>query len=176
MAYKKKFDCLGISPNSKKLDRDLGTKICNCCNEEKTLEEFFTNGYTTLGKTKYKAKCKECDQVAKYTRFDSLLKEYLEVSNRDYSCEKCTYTNVFGSLDWHHKDPKDKEFSISDVSKTISSENFAVNVIPELDKCSILCPNCHRLEHIFMGRKQFRQREIVNEATRPDIDVKESKT
>jgi Zn finger protein HypA/HybF involved in hydrogenase expression len=151
--YKKKFNFVGLSPNSKKINRESGLKICNSCDEEKSLEEFSTNGYTPLGKVKYKAKCKKCSQQDSYDRFNSLLEEYLDVSNRKYACEQCGYTNVFGSLDWHHLDPETKDFNISDVSRTISSENFAINVIPELDKCAILCPNCHRLEHIFMGRK-----------------------
>ena len=153
MEYKKKFNYVGLSPNSKKLDRESGVKLCSSCNTVKDLENFYSNGYTPLGSPKYKAKCRSCSQSASYDRFSGLLKEYLEVSNRKYECEKCTYTNVFGSLDWHHTDPSTKEFSISDVSKSISSESFAVSVIPELDKCKLLCPNCHRLEHIFMGRK-----------------------
>jgi Zn finger protein HypA/HybF involved in hydrogenase expression len=144
---------VGLSPNSKKLDRPSGVKICTSCGEGKSLEDFYTNGYSPLGKIKYKGKCKECEQQVKYEKFSNLLKDYLNISNRKYACESCGYTNIFGALDWHHINPNNKDFNISDIPKTISSENFITNVMPELDKCKLLCPNCHRLEHIFMGRK-----------------------
>lgn len=49
---------------------------------------------------------------------------------------------MYGRLVFHHRDPSKKEFSIS-------SPNFHKweDVIKELEKCDLLCSNCHAEEH-----------------------------
>jgi hypothetical protein len=46
-------------------------------------------------------------------------------------------------LDFHHRDPNEKEFTIGMVRKNMSFEN----VKKEIDKCDVLCANCHRKVH-----------------------------
>ena len=61
-------------------------------------------------------------------------------------CTKCGYkfngTNgvVF---DFHHVDPCTKEFELNSASFGLSMERLMV----EVEKCKLLCANCHRLEH-----------------------------
>jgi len=66
------------------------------------------------------------------------------------------------SLDFHHKDNVKKEFKISDYlfwrSKKISWEM----VLLELDKCEVLCSNCHLLEHFDMERFE-RLKPLIDE-------------
>ena len=53
-------------------------------------------------------------------------------------CELCGYNKCKTSLHFHHKDPKEKEFKISG--------NWGLNwerVKRELDKCMLVCANCH---------------------------------
>lgn len=150
-AYKTKYELIGLSPNSKKIDRVLGTKICNVCNIDKNLSEFYSNGHTPKGTPKYKAACRNCSSTTTRNSFFDKLKDYLDISGRKYACEKCGYTNVPGSLDFHHLNPLEKDFEISSISRSISLEGFMEKAASEIDKCQILCPNCHRLEHIFMG-------------------------
>lgn len=59
-------------------------------------------------------------------------------------CEKCGYKKCFGALEFHHRNPKEKEFSIC---KKYSSRKLTDKIKKELDKCEILCGNCHREEH-----------------------------
>ncbi len=148
---KKKFGFVGLSPNSKIRDISAGLKTCNECNVEYPISNFHSNGYTPLGKQKFKSKCKSCSTDLIRDHFSGLIMDYLSSKGIEYSCIKCNYTNVIGSLDFHHIDPNCKSFEISTVSRTISVDRFIEEVIPELDKCELLCPNCHRLEHIFMG-------------------------
>ena len=149
--YKTMYDLKGLSPNSRKAFRNTGLKTCNICNEEKSLDYFYSNGCTSTGKRKYKAACSKCETSKRNAIFYSYLLEYLKVSNREYRCCRCGYTNIFGSLDFHHRNSEDKEFEISRVNKTISFNRFIEEVAPEIDKCDILCPNCHRLEHLIVG-------------------------
>ena len=57
-------------------------------------------------------------------------------------CEKCGYDKYIGALDFHHLDPKEKDFSIS--NKLGCSWN---KIKKELDKCILVCSNCHREIH-----------------------------
>jgi len=58
------------------------------------------------------------------------------------SCKICGYNKCIGSLDFHHNNPKEKEINYS-LFKTI----FNKRLTDELDKCSLLCSNCHRELH-----------------------------
>lgn len=153
--FKKRHGLVGMSPNSKKLDRDLGSKICNVCRTLLPLSQFYSNGKTPTGLLKYKPSCIACENEARNSKFSELIYTYLDINGQDYSCVRCSYTGVFGSLDFHHKNPLEKDFNIGNVTKSISEEAFMNMVVPELDKCELLCPNCHRQEHLVMGLKGF---------------------
>lgn len=152
--YKREFGFVGITPNSRKRDIDSSTKICGNCNKELELSYFYSNGATSTGKFKYKPTCKKCENSSRNHEFQSKILNYLESCGKSYNCEKCNYTGVWGSLDFHHVHPEDKLFTIGEYSvKTGSQQHFQENVVPELDKCIVLCPNCHRQEHLLMGQK-----------------------
>ena len=53
-------------------------------------------------------------------------------------CIKCGYDKCLEALVFHHRDPHEKEFTLSD--RRGCSEK---NLIEELDKCDLLCSNCH---------------------------------
>lgn len=53
-------------------------------------------------------------------------------------CKICGYDKSKRSLTFHHRDPNEKEFGISKY-KTLSWEKIKI----ELDKCDLICANCH---------------------------------
>lgn len=57
-------------------------------------------------------------------------------------CENCGYDKCSAALDFHHTDPTKKEFNIS----ILFGRKFDLLKI-ELDKCVLLCSNCHRELH-----------------------------
>ena len=58
-------------------------------------------------------------------------------------CVHCGFTHdTFTPFDFHHINPSEKEVSISDAI----CRSWA-NLIKEVDKCVLLCSNCHRIEH-----------------------------
>ena len=68
------------------------------------------------------------------------IEEYLG----DIKCERCGYTSeCYAPFDFHHIDPKMKSFGIH---TRIDSSPFK-NWKDEVDKCILLCSNCHRKEH-----------------------------
>ena len=57
-------------------------------------------------------------------------------------CQKCGYNKCPAALEFHHKDPNEKDFTIKDIVAGSWSK-----IEGELEKCIMLCANCHREEH-----------------------------
>lgn len=58
-------------------------------------------------------------------------------------CQLCGYNKCSEALEFHHLDSLDKDFGISDKGYTRSWKRIK----EELDKCILLCANCHREVH-----------------------------
>lgn len=58
------------------------------------------------------------------------------------ACEFCGYSKHYGALEFHHKNPEEK-----DVTWTKLRLRSWDRIVVELDKCTLLCANCHREEH-----------------------------
>lgn len=57
-------------------------------------------------------------------------------------CQYCGYDKCFRALEFHHTNPEEKDFGLSkNLTKNISS------LKEEVDKCILLCSNCHAEEH-----------------------------
>lgn len=59
-------------------------------------------------------------------------------------CERCGYDKNIAAFDFHHKDPTEKEYQL-DMRKL--SNTRMVKLIEEVQKCELLCANCHREHH-----------------------------
>jgi predicted HNH restriction endonuclease len=57
-------------------------------------------------------------------------------------CILCNYNKCLHALEFHHKDPTQKDFGIS--NGNCNSWNRMRN---EIDKCILVCANCHREIH-----------------------------
>ena len=69
-------------------------------------------------------------------------------------CEKCGYDKeCSNAYEFHHKDPSLKDFSISKKGRTIAFNTLQ----KEIDKCCLLCSNCHREIHQIEYDKAFEQ-------------------
>jgi hypothetical protein len=86
-------------------------------------------------------RCKQCrnDAVARRRKkVKRLLVEY-----KGGKCERCSYDRCVEALDFHHRDPNEKDFSISKDGHTLALEKLK----QEVDKCDLVCANCHREIH-----------------------------
>lgn len=85
-------------------------------------------------------KCKQCNVEAVQRRRYKIKEKAVEYLGG--KCCKCGYNKCLGALDFHHKDPSKKEFRIAE-SNTKSWDRTK----KELDKCILVCANCHRELH-----------------------------
>ena len=64
-------------------------------------------------------------------------------------CEKCGYNKCDAALQFHHKNPEEKDFAISTIN--LNTETITMSdLYKEVDKCALLCANCHAEEHYNM--------------------------
>ena len=61
-------------------------------------------------------------------------------------CERCGYQKCEAALHFHHKDPNEKDFTISEVNLNAGMVTMD-DLYKEADKCMLLCANCHAEEH-----------------------------
>ena len=64
------------------------------------------------------------------------------VAYKGGKCQICGYDKYIGSMDFHHRDPKTKDPDWN----ILRSYKFD-KLIVELDKCDLLCRNCHGEVH-----------------------------
>jgi hypothetical protein len=64
-------------------------------------------------------------------------------------CIVCGYSKCIGVLEFHHKNNNDKE---NDVSGLLY--HTWKTIVEELDKCELLCANCHRELHYIEWAKR----------------------
>jgi len=67
----------------------------------------------------------------------------MAVEYKGGKCAICGYDRCLEALEFHHLDSEGKDFGISDKGYTRSWKK----VKEELDKCVMLCANCHREVH-----------------------------
>lgn len=119
------------------------TKICRDCNSEKPIEDFY---FKNKSKSDLRdTRCKICAVKSSVKRFQEIKKQCVDYKGG--SCEVCGYNKCQAALDFHHTDPSEKDFQISSVKNT----KLSPAVYAELDKCKLLCANCHREEHYNTG-------------------------
>jgi len=58
-------------------------------------------------------------------------------------CVLCGYNKCQDALDFHHKNPNKKDFGLSVKGLTRSWDKIK----SEIDKCALVCANCHREIH-----------------------------
>lgn len=100
------------------------------------------------GKTEYavrengkRTRCKKC-AVESVQKRRSKIKD-LSIEYKGGKCCKCGYSKCKGALEFHHKDPSKKEFGIGNKGYTRGWKDIKI----ELDKCDLVCANCHREIH-----------------------------
>lgn len=91
--------------------------------------------------------CKSC--LSSQRKGNKAIQEKAKIYNRELKayykkllggrCAKCGYSKTQMGLDFHHINRADKEYNLN---KLISTNNHP-RIVLEMDKCLLLCKNCH---------------------------------
>lgn len=86
------------------------------------------------------------DNPNKYTnqKIRGLKRKYEAIIFKGGKCEICGYNHNISALDFHHINPSTKLFQL-DIHHFANTRIDILN--KELDKCQLLCANCHREIH-----------------------------
>lgn len=63
-------------------------------------------------------------------------------------CQECGYDKHPRALEFHHRDPSTKSFDIASGATT----HGLLSVLNEVDKCDVLCANCHAIHESSVGK------------------------
>jgi hypothetical protein len=110
--------------------------------EKKIIKECTIHGETEFAyRSDGRYRCKQCNTDAVIKRRHKI--KELSVEYKGGKCEICGYKKYIGALQFHHLDPSEKDFQISQKGHTRSWDR----VKSELDKCIMVCGNCHSEIH-----------------------------
>jgi len=155
----------------------MESKICSKCKETKPLDEFHKDSRLKSGRAGRCKKCSceykqeyyaSNEGKAKIQAYNERNKEKISGYSKKYSreyrnaqfknkkklefclykggcCTECGFTatqDTIAAFDFYHLDPSEKEYTPSDMLMLRKEKVFR-----ELDKCILLCSNCHRILH-----------------------------
>ena len=101
----------------------------------------FEHALECFGTKNQRYRCKKCRSEAVQRKRLNLKKK--AVQYKGGKCCKCGYDKCQDALDFHHVNPNEKDFAISAKGYLKSWEKIKT----ELDKCLLVCANCHREIH-----------------------------
>lgn len=134
-------------------------KLCKRCNIVKPLLDFHKRSRAKDGHAIYCKKCNLYINKQSYSKFYDKRKSYDNAYDKDrkiqiriwlediklkYGCANCGYKEYACALDFHHLYGDTK---VNNLSSMIYSKHSKIKFIDEVQKCIILCSNCHRLLH-----------------------------
>lgn len=110
---------------------------CSKCDREKPEDQFYVKDRKTRRRGGW---CKRCLIDFQMQRWrDRKVKAVELMGGR---CDKCGYDQNLAAMDFHHLDPREKEFQWNETCKLPWEK-----ILNELKKCVLLCKNCHTENH-----------------------------
>jgi len=110
--------------------------ICARCKEDKPENAF----YYRQTEGRHHACCKACHNTYTHERFKR--RKVKAIHYKGGACKDCGGTFHYSVYDFHHRDPGAKDLTGSQIKRMAWK-----TVVAELDKCDLLCANCHRVRH-----------------------------
>jgi hypothetical protein len=105
---------------------------CVRCNQKLPFRDFFRKN-----DTQYHSYCKKC--LVNYQNERWRRRKTEAIAYKGGKCIACGYARCIAALEFHHRDRNTKELSGNQL-KSMSWEKIKA----EIDKCDLLCANCHR--------------------------------
>lgn len=146
-----------ISKKKKEKEKLTNLRACNVCKQEKPFEEY---SFRDKKNKTPSSTCRECQKkvsIEHYKQNMDVYKKRAVTHNRKtkienqkkiceyltmHPCEECGETNIC-VLEFHHYCSKEKEGAISSMITSSGATSWET-IKKEIQKCRVLCANCHR--------------------------------
>ena len=114
--------------------------ICTKCKRNLPIDCF---NWRNKSKGTRRADCKDCHSNYMKNQYKQ---KKLEIQDLKIGlkCKKCGYNKCGAALEFHHIDPDEKDERIA---RMISNNYSLEKVLNEIQKCIVLCSNCHHEFH-----------------------------
>lgn len=108
---------------------------CPTCKQDKPTSAFYDKT-----ETRKQSMCKSCFNTYCMERWTK--RKLWAIEYKGGKCNKCNHKFHYSVYEFHHRDPSLKEAVWTKIR--LWSEK---RMKEELDKCDLLCANCHRITH-----------------------------
>jgi hypothetical protein len=129
--FYKKQGC--TEPSKKAIIRQDGLRKCSMCKEFLPPDQFGSH-------KKDLSHCKPCFSAYVCRRYNA--KKVAVSKYLGDKCNRCGFSFPYQVYNLHHKDPSTKSFDWTKLRLQSTA-----TVVAELQKCELLCANCHLIEH-----------------------------
>lgn len=119
-------------------------KICTDCKAEKPITEFYKCRDHKHGVMCY---CKKCFNIRCSKRW--IRRKTEAIHYKGSACQRCHLHlnhSHYAVFEFHHFNPQEKDFDWSKM-RMFSKQKL----LKELEKCELVCANCHRIIHAEMS-------------------------
>jgi hypothetical protein len=126
---------------------NLTSIVCPKCNEDKPISQYYKRKIKDRNYG-FQTYCKSC--FNKYTVDRWINKKINAIIYKGSKCEDCdnTYPNEpYVIFEFHHLDPSKKDFDWNTLK--LHPDHI---IKKELDKCDLLCSNCHKIRHYLLNK------------------------
>lgn len=130
-----------------------GTLRCIKCKNVKILDEFDKEDGRRGGRQRT---CKQCIAIKRRTRWLTAKQNYVDALGG--KCQFCGYNRFLSSMQFHHVMEEFKEFTLS---RILIHDSRKQDANSELDKCCLLCSNCHDAYHAKELQLSFVKRSSI---------------
>ena len=132
----------------------METKICTKCGKELPLSDFH---WRDKAKGTRRSECKNCHNKAMNER-NAANRQLIHKLKQSQCCEKCGEKRWY-VLDYHHIEPSKKTDTIAKLMVHSNSNT----VVEEVQKCILLCRNCHAEFHYLNETTGITLEEYLNQ-------------
>lgn len=143
----------------------MRTKLCPKCQQVLKIEGNFTlrksgtpNSYCKLCQSSFSKehynKYRELHNKRRYinqTRYRLETRTFIQELKQGRPCMDCGEVHPYWAMDFDHRDPLNKKFSIGEAPRRASSRD---KLLKEIEKCDLVCALCHRYRTY--GERRFR--------------------
>jgi hypothetical protein len=123
--------------------------VCTRCRQQKEPDQFYKRSREKPGD--YHTECKVCFKTRMGERHHR--HKVLLVEEFGGCCQRCGYQSDPRALVFHHIDPSTKSFTIA---QRLSASLKTLR--KEVQKCVLLCPNCHTEHHLGLWEMERKRR------------------
>lgn len=119
---------------------------CIICGEIKPINDFYST----------RNACKDCVRREEREKYTKKMNDFIAYK-KTLCCQKCGESRHY-LLDFHHKDPLQKDYTISD-----NTHAKLETIMKEIQKCIPLCSNCHREFHYLQRAQSVNLEQYLND-------------